>query len=214
MCNPLAIVAGGASIINGIAGRNSARRQASNDRQAAAQDYARQQAAIQSFRASDPFATLGGAGSENSSQIAALLGQNGQDPTEMLRSTPGYQFSFNEGMKAIEHSLGAKNALYSSKAMRDITRYGQGMADQLFQQTFNNRLSIANGASGSARTILGAQTGASSNLASSQIGANAVQAGGTQSLIDGVNGVAGAIIDGIGGRNNPPPSGAHSQPGG
>ena len=131
MCNPQALISGGASIIGGIAGRSAAKKKSKAEAKATQENYARQQAAISQFNASDPYATLGGAGSENSSQIAALLGQNGQDPTEMLRSTPGYQFSFNEGMKAIEHSLGAKNALYSSKAMRDITRYGQGMADQL-----------------------------------------------------------------------------------
>lgn len=210
MCNPSALISGGASIISGIAGRSAAKKKSKAEAKATQENYARQQAAIAQFNANDPYATLGGAGSENSSQIAALLGQNGQDPTEMLRSTPGYEFSFNEGMKAIEHSLGAKNALYSSKAMRDITRYGQGMADQLFQQTFNNRLSIADGASGSARVALGATTGASTDLASGQIAAASTRAGGTQSLIDGVNGVAGAIIDGIGGQERPA---THNKPG-
>ena len=58
---------------------------------------------------------------EAGSQTGAVAGRSdiwdgAGSRTDFLRSTPGYQFTFDEGMKAVEQSLSAKNQTYSGKA--------------------------------------------------------------------------------------------------
>lgn len=57
---------------------------------------------------------------------------------ETLRATPGFQFAMEEGLKATERSAAAKGGLLSGATQKSLTEFGQGLADQQFQQTLEN----------------------------------------------------------------------------
>lgn len=70
--------------------------------------------------------------------FAGLIGLGGKDPTETLRATPGYQWTLDQGMQALETSAAAKGGLFSGAAGLEALKFGQGLADQTYQQTFSN----------------------------------------------------------------------------
>lgn len=53
-----------------------------------------------------------------------------------LEATPGYQFRFNQGMKAIDRSAAAKGNLLSGNTLAAAQEFGQGLASQ----EYNNRI--------------------------------------------------------------------------
>lgn len=50
---------------------------------------------------------------------------------------PGYQFRLQEGQKALERSAAARGGLFSGRAAKDLTNYGQGAASQEYGNAFN-----------------------------------------------------------------------------
>lgn len=64
--------------------------------------------------------------------------------TETLRNTPGYQFAFTQGQDALENSAAARGMLGSGNTFKEITDYGQGMADQTYQKRIQNLSNLMN----------------------------------------------------------------------
>ena len=50
---------------------------------------------------------------------------------------PGYGFRFSEGMKGLERGAAARGGLLSGATLKGITRYGQDMGSQEYQNAFN-----------------------------------------------------------------------------
>jgi hypothetical protein len=61
-----------------------------------------------------------------------------------FRETPGYQFAVQEGERGVVNNLGALGMRNSGAALKALTRFRQGMADQEYG-TYMNRLSGAAG---------------------------------------------------------------------
>ena len=61
-----------------------------------------------------------------------------------LENTPGYQFQFNQGQRALERSQAAQGGLLSGRAGIEAQQYGQGMAGQTYQGHLQNLLSLGN----------------------------------------------------------------------
>ena len=59
-----------------------------------------------------------------------------QNPSS-ITSTPGYQFAYNQGLEAVNRTAAAKGQLGSGNRLYDLTKYGQGLASQ----TYNNTVS-------------------------------------------------------------------------
>ncbi len=85
------------------------------------------------------------------SQLSDLLAPGGaltqqwnqqfQAPTaEQAAQTPGYQFTFNQGLQALDRGAAARGNLLTGGMMQREQQYGQGLASQTYQQTFNNAL--------------------------------------------------------------------------
>jgi hypothetical protein len=87
-------------------------------------------------------------------------------------TSPGYQFRFNEGQRAVDSSGAARGQLMSGGTLKDLARFGQGIASDDFNQQFNRTASVAQGGQ-QANTTLG-QLGAN---AATNIGNNFMQAG-------------------------------------
>jgi hypothetical protein len=61
------------------------------------------------------------------------------NPTEQqLQSTPGYQFALTQGLKGVDNSLSAKGLNLSGAQAKGISAYSTGLADQTYQQQFQN----------------------------------------------------------------------------
>lgn len=83
---------------------------------------------------------------------AAML-QPGYD----YKTSPGYQFRFGEGQRAIETGGASKGLLMSGGTLKDLARFGDGLASQDFGDSFNRQMAIAGG--GQQAATNGAQMG-------------------------------------------------------
>ena len=141
-------------------------------------------------------------------QIAQLQGQiataqegggaAGPDYSAFFKS-PGYQFRFDEGLRASDRSAAARGMLMSGGHMRELQRYGQGLASSEFGN-YANRLSSLAGI-GQSAAFGGGQLGVQ---AAGQVGAGStalagtIQAGGTAQA-SGIIGSSNALQQGFGG---------------
>ena len=138
--NPLVA---GANIYSGIQGTS------------AYKDMAKAQQAgnNQAIAALSPFASTGTAANQ---RLSSLLGLSGDASGQLqsLRDDPGYQFRLQEGEKALNRSLGAQGKLFSGQALKAGQEYGQGLADQTYNDAVQ-RLSSASAAGQNAASAMG-----------------------------------------------------------
>jgi hypothetical protein len=120
----------------------------------------------------------------------------------MLESTPGYQFTLNQGLKSTQNSYAANGLASSGAASKGAASYATGLAQSTYNQQLQNYLTqnqqIANllympvqtGAN-AANTLTGAALGTGQGIANSLTGGgNAIAGaatGGANALTGGVN---------------------------
>ena len=131
-------------------------------------------------------------------QIATAMEGGGEGPDySAFFKSPGYQFRLEEGTRAIDRSAAARGRLMSGGTLRELTRYGQGLASAEFN-SYANRLGDLAGIGSSVATA-GGQLGAT---AAGQVGvgsnalAGTIQAGGTAQA-SGIVGSSNAMLGGI-----------------
>jgi hypothetical protein len=79
-------------------------------------------------------------------QLQAQMGKLGGmqfsfNPTEQqLEQTPGYQFTLQQGLKGVDNALSAKGLNLSGAQAKGIGQYTTGLADQTYQQQYQNAL--------------------------------------------------------------------------
>lgn len=120
-----AVIGAGASIVSG----NKAAKAQKN---AAAQQVAESRRQYDLTRSD--FEPWREAGNGALSKLEMLYGlkpaDGGATPASMVASTPGYQFRYDEGMKAIQRSAAARGALKTGSAVKALQRFGDGIASQ------------------------------------------------------------------------------------
>lgn len=130
----------------GIGAAKAAGAQKSGAEQALA---VQQQNQAKAIAAQQPYATAGQQGVNTLAQRLSTPGQGllqgfdeqFQAPTlEQAQQTPGYQFALNEGIGALDKSAAAKGNLFSGSQGKALEQYGQGLADQNYQQIYNNAM--------------------------------------------------------------------------
>lgn len=87
------------------------------------------------------------------SQSGGSGGASSPDYSAFYES-PDYQFAFQEGNRATNAGLAARGLSNSGRAMKELTRYGQGMASQQLN-TYRNALAAMAGVGQSAASNLG-----------------------------------------------------------
>ena len=125
-------------------------------------------------------------------------GEAGPDYSAFFQS-PGYQFRQDEGIRAIDRSAAARGQLMSGGTLRELQRYGQGLASSEFGN-YANRLSAIAGV-GQTAAFGGGQLGAAAAGQVGQSTANigqSVMAGGTAQA-SGIVGANNAFQQGLGG---------------
>jgi hypothetical protein len=103
-----------------------------------------------------------------------------------LRTTPGYQFNLNQGLKSVQNSAAARGLGTSGAALKGAAGYATGLADSTYQNQFNNavtnKLNAYNMLTGVAN--LGESAGAQTGNIGAQLTGNAgnalMQAGAAQ----------------------------------
>lgn len=68
----------------------------------------------------------------NPNATASIGGQGAQSALATLQATPGYQFALDQGQKSLQSSAAAAGGLYSGKAGKALTEYGQNYATGQF----------------------------------------------------------------------------------
>lgn len=59
-------------------------------------------------------------------------------PAQILAQNPGYNFQLQQGEQAIQRGAAAQGTQISGGELKDLTNYSQGLAQQAYQQAFNN----------------------------------------------------------------------------
>lgn len=128
------------SAMSSSAANSAANTQANAANNASALQWQQFQQMQQNLR---PYMQLG------SSSIPGLQSQLGQlgnmnfsfNPTEsQLEQTPGYQFTLQQGLKGVDNAASAKGLNLSGAQMKGIGQYTTGLADQTYQQQYQNAL--------------------------------------------------------------------------
>ena len=137
-----------------------------------------------------PFGTFTVPQFQDPAQAGAAAAQEERGRYGAFEETPGYQFRYDESMRALDRMGRARGRRYSGGTLREAQRYSSGLASQEYGNYFN-RLQSAAGVGQStahAQANLGAQTAA--NIGS--IGLYGGQAR-AESAVKGAGALGGAI---------------------
>jgi len=222
-------VAAGGSVLGGLIGSGASSAASSAEVQASRIAAATQQNMFnQTQQAVSPWYTAGSAGLYGEEQALGLIpggtgGQGwssgsgatlpqllglaplpaGQSLTSILQNTPGYQFQFNQGEQAIQNSAAAKGGLIGGNTLTALQNYGQGTADQTYQQYLGNVMSgYFNPMANLAQNGQNAALGVGSLGASAANGIASSTLAGGQAAASGITGGANAMTGAIGGVSN------------
>jgi len=140
------------------------------------------------------------AGTDVLPQLAGA--QPGTETLAQLEATPGYQFILDQGLKSTQNAVAARGLGVSGAAMKGAANYATGLAQNTYQNIFNqqqqkfqNLLNIATlGANA------GAQTGTQSIQSAGNAGNALIQAGNLQGsgLINAGNALTGSANNALG----------------
>lgn len=131
---PFAVV-GAVAAVAGVVTANKARKDSKKQSQQALDQQGQQ--FEEQLKASDPFGS-------HRERYAQELDALQSDPSS-VRNLPGYQFQVDQGTDAITRRAAATGMLGSGNLGAELTRYGQGFADDYFNRRVS-QLSILAGA--------------------------------------------------------------------
>jgi hypothetical protein len=121
---------------------------------------------------------------------------------QQFQADPGYAFRLSEGQKALERSAAARGGLMGGATGKALTRFGQEMGSQEYQNAFNRYQSERQARLNPLQSLAGVGQTAAQNLAgqAGQFGSNLAETigAGAQARASGYMGAANAITGGLG----------------
>lgn len=197
-------VSGAAGIASSVIGANAAKGAAKTQAQAATLAANNQLKEFEQVRGDvSPFVT-GGQEALQGAEGLLGLGPNGFDPSKIqsaLEATPGYQFTLNQGEKAVQNSYAAKGLGSSGAAIRGATDYATGLANMTYEQRLADYLGLAGQGQNAALGVgsLGVQSVLNQgNFATSAAAASAAgTVGAANALTSGLSGLAGSASNAL-----------------
>lgn len=149
----------------------------------------------------DPYAK---AGTNALTQLQAALGLSGQPAADNFlknfRTDPGYQFSMDQGTKALDQSASARGGLYSGAAAKELETFGHGLADQQFGTRIGQISGVANQGQAAASNIANILSQFAGMRSNAQLNTGQTRAGvrstGMQAIIDAINAAGAARAGG------------------
>lgn len=116
-----------------------------------------------------------------------------------LEKTPGYQFNLTQGLKAVQNSAAARGLGNSGAALKGAASFATGLADNTYQNQFNNANTNQTNAYNRLQTIVsGGQNAAAATSnagVSAANGASNAIIGGGNAAAAGYNAVGGAVTN-------------------
>lgn len=100
--------------------------------------------------------------------LEQLRGLSNYDPTptaESVMAEPGYQFGLTQGRNALEGSAAAAGGLYSGRALKELTQYGNDYATTKFNDAWNRQRTNFNDRWGRISSLAGMGERATNNTA-------------------------------------------------
>jgi hypothetical protein len=180
----VAVGVAGASLVSGALGSRSTRSAARTQEQATQASIAEQRRQFDLSRQdAQPWMQAG----QNA------LGQL-QDPARNFMASPGYEFMRGEGMRGIERSAAARGGAASGNALRALSQFNSGLAQQDFGNWWNRTAGLA-GVGQAAQQ----QTAALGANMAGNVG-NALMAGGearASGIMGQANSLTGALNSGL-----------------
>lgn len=181
----------GGALISADASQNAADTQAQSAANADAQTmlmYNQNVARLQ------PFTQAGQASLGN---LSSLLGNNGANQASMYQESPGYQWQLGQGTQAITNSAAAMGGVNSGNTLKALQSYGQGLANQDFNQwlgnTYNMNMGMANMGQSSAAGTANLGASAANTMGQNTIGAGNAQAAGQVGAANAYGNALGSI---------------------
>lgn len=117
-------------------------------------------------------------GLDANNKLAGLAGLNGADMQSYLQSMPGYQFALTQGLKSVQNNAAARGLGESGAALKGAAQYATGLADQTYNNNFNNLLKLSSLGQDTATKMGNINIGQGINTANAYTaGANAIQGG-------------------------------------
>jgi len=190
----------GSAIIGGISSNKAAKTQAGA---AAAATDAQRDIFERQVELQEPWRLKG---EEALNRLSAGLKVGGEFDQQFglkdFTADPGYAFRMSEGMKGLERSAAARGGLLSGATLKGISRYGQDLASQEYQNAYNrfqvnrsNRLQPLQSLAGVGQSSANTLTNAAGQFGQ-QIGSNIIGAGNAAAA--GQVGMANALTSGVG----------------
>lgn len=96
---------------------------------------------------------------------AFLTREEMQAARDRFMETPGYQFRFDEGVRALDRSASARGRMLGGGHERELLRYGQGIGAAEFDNYANRLAGIAGMGQGSTTTLAGIGQNTANNIA-------------------------------------------------
>lgn len=138
----------GGSMISADASRSAANKQSDAAKNASQMQWDQYNANKQSLQ---PFTNVGynainpmlgamGYNADYSKNPNSILNQQFSFNPGDLTKTPGYQFALQQGLQGINNSDSARGLGMSSANMRESARYATGLAEQTYNDQYNNAL--------------------------------------------------------------------------
>lgn len=197
----VAWVGAGIAAVGAISANDSARRSANMQNDATNRSIASAEAAQQaSLDAQKPFLEGGYAATNRLQELLGLGGDKSADGYGSLNTpfsftpgdltqTPGYQFSLQQGQKALDRKASAGGGFYSGGGLKDAASFSQGLAGTTFDNEYNRAFNAFQ--TNRANTLNPLQSMAGQGQTSAGTVGN-IQMGGANSLANLITGNANA----------------------
>jgi len=150
----------GGAVVGGLFQNNAANKAAKASKQA--MDAAIAQQNLNYNRTATNLNPYINAGNNALTQIGAL---NSGDYSSFHQS-PDYQFSLDQGMKALDRSAASRGSLYSGGHSADVLNYATGLADQNYNSYYNKLAQLAGNGAGAASNLGSIGANQSANIGS------------------------------------------------
>ena len=122
-----------------------------------------------------------------------LENPGGQPGRYNFMTDPGYGFRFDEGQRAIERSAAARGMGLSGSILKELTRYGQGIASQEYGNVYSRLAGIANLGQGASNLYGQAAMGTGQGLANAYGNIGSANAAGTLGRNSAYQGILGSL---------------------
>ena len=107
--------------------------------------------------------------------------------TKDFKTSPGYDFRMSEGTKALDRSAAARGRLFSGPQGKALTRFGQNLATDEYNQGFNRLTSLAGLGSGAVQSGNNAASQLAINVGNANTNAAAARMSGFQGAGSSIN---------------------------